>query len=48
MPKASGKGTSKDQRGKKLGVKKQLIKDLEPNKAKDIKGGVFPADRKRF
>jgi len=48
MPKGSGKGTGKEQRGKKLGVKKQAIKDLEPKKNKDIKGGVFPADRRKF
>ncbi len=49
MSRETGKAKNKGQREKKLTVKKQSIKDLEPKKGKDIKGGMFPVtDRKKF
>ena len=48
MARETGKTKDKGPRERKLTVKKQSIKDLEPKKDKEIKGGVYPADRKRF
>lgn len=45
MAKDKGKQGEKGKaRDRKLTVKKEPVKDLDPKKGKDVKGGVYPAD----
>lgn len=43
MAKDKGKQGEKG-KARKLTVKKEPVKDLDPKKGQDVKGGVFPPD----